>query len=74
MSSGLDTHYWNETAHAECLRDALLALVDDYSKQGKERRALLAAELAAFEAHMQRELSEAAFLGVGHRHDMPPCE
>lgn len=67
MAPQLDQHYWGEVAHAEVLRDELLALHGSNTPQDLNLRQTLSAELNSLEAHLQRELSEAAFLAVGHR-------
>ena len=63
----LDTHYWEHVEGAEVLVAALATLAGENSPQALSRRQVLALELLAIEAHIERELYEAASLAVGHR-------
>lgn len=62
----MDSHYWAEVEHAEALRDQMIALYGQDSPQMLAKRATIAAEFAALEAHLTRELTE-AMLAMGHR-------
>lgn len=63
----MSAHYWACVEHADLLREELCAAHADDTLQGRDKRLTLATELLALEAHLLRELLEAAGLGVGHR-------
>lgn len=63
----MDQHYLDHVAAAEALEEELEAMHGDDSPTGRDRRRTVAAEVLAVEAHLQRELAEAAALAIGHR-------